>query len=133
MYRLAKEKYKNNYLFSNCIQISCPDGWIPWLDKIVDFVHEKNIETSQEIRIAQVKIKWNHLTVYLNNINTAKSEVKEIYGFIDSICSEAQNYCIVCGEELTESVQDSRLVWKCMTHYDKIQMKRNRENDDRQI
>ena len=132
-YIIASEKYNDHYLFENCIEISCPSGWIRYLDEVVDFIHNLNEEKKIDIRIGQVKMKWNRLTIYPEVLtDTSQRFLQPVDKIISELSEEAANSCITCGRKLVESVYDSRLVWKCLNHYDLIQPKKgNLRNVDK--
>ena len=124
----AHEKYVDHPLFRSCIEISCPKGWIIFLDKAVSLLEEYNKTAESKVGFGQVKTKFGMLTIYIEYYGeneeepfTYVSEVTDagIYEKINSLSSEALNYCKVCGKETTEMVIETRVKKVCFDHFPK--------------
>ena len=122
-YKKAHDKYFDHPLFKNCISISCPIGWLTYLDDIVSSIEAYNLKNKDKLtKISQVKIKYGRLTVYL--FRTPGPLSNDLLLNVDDIVNKASDSCYICGRELIESVENSKIVWKCLDHYEDVQLKK---------
>lgn len=114
------KKYDKNILFENCIQLSCPDGYASIFDKVYDLIVEYNKQNNTNVSFAQVKMKFNLLTIYLDKNFTAESKQKsynELRSKVNFLCGETKKYCKVCGKNLQTTVVETKILKKCFDHF----------------
>ncbi len=114
----AHEKYVNHPLFKECIEISCPQGWMRFLDEAVAEIERLNEDsTESKVGFGQVKVKFGMLTIYLDSYGSAEDSVgRRAYDVVSKICSEAARYCQVCSKEKIEMVIETRVRKVCLDH-----------------
>ena len=135
-FKKAYDKYNNHPLFKGCITISCPIGWLSYLDNIVSNIEAYNLKNPhQKTTISQVKTKFGRLTVYISRESDHSDGFvsQELLKSIDLLINKASDSCCICGKELTETVENSNLVWKCMDHYEYTQSKKHKRVINEQI
>ena len=114
------KKYQDHDLFRDCIEISCPEGWLSVLDKIVDQVQNFNEESGSRITFSQVKVKFGHFTVYaeIRDGDTDKTlSGTAIWTKIQSMAKLARFLCPVCGKQRESIVIESKVKYKCFDHW----------------
>jgi hypothetical protein len=121
-YRLVSEKYKNTELFTNCIEISCPSGYIEIINNISVLIKKYNKLYKQKVKFSQVKMKFGNLTIYFENgpmEYTSKQyrEYKKLLEKINILILESKNLCKICGKQMVDIVINSKILKKCFEHY----------------
>ena len=114
----AHEKYVDHPLFKECIEISCPQGWMRFLDEAVAEIEKINLSSPKsKIGFGQVKVKFGKLTIYLDNYGPERNSVgRQAYDVVSKICSKAEDFCQVCGKGKTEMVIETRVRKVCFDH-----------------
>ena len=127
----ARDLYENHPLFSRCLGISIPAGWLPLLRDLVDWLDEYNATNKTFIGFSQIKLKFDMLTIYVehyledgdmyissdqyNLLNPVRQKVSDI-------CKKSRTVCKFCSKEKIEMVVDSQIKMVCVDHI-------NNEND----
>ena len=119
---LARTKYNKTELFSDCIGISCPNGYIDKLDQIVDRVKAFNKANNVKMAFSQIKMKFGFLSIYTSlNPSVYKPGLTanhtRLLKYIKDTTRETEKMCKICGNQLTEMVIDTQIVKKCFDHY----------------
>tara|TARA_B100000214_G_C23890210_1_gene591395 strand:+ start:523 stop:924 length:402 start_codon:yes stop_codon:yes gene_type:complete len=128
MTNLVFEKYSEDQLFKDCIELSCPDGYIKVFDEIYEVVKSFNEKHKINVVFGQVKIKFGRLVVYLqplidnSDANIYDSPISIDYDVlikkIEIMCKKTGQMCVVCGKKTSTIVIDTRIIEKCFDHYD---------------
>ena len=122
-YKLVSEKYKDTELFTNCIEISCPDGYISIIDDIHRLIKNYNKQYKQKIKFSQVKMKFGSLVVYFENIPLEHTSIsyessQEVLKKINVLIEATKSMCKVCGNCMTDIVINSRILKRCFDHFE---------------
>lgn len=121
-FQKLKEKYADHPLFAKCIGARVPGGWLELIDELVIWLDNYNVENKTFIGFAQIKIKFDMLTIYVEHyidddyLKHDGVHLSRIREQISSICNKSRLTCKVCGKEKTESVIDSVVRFVCLDH-----------------
>jgi hypothetical protein len=123
----AHDLYENHPLFSRCIGLSIPHGWLHLLTELVDWLDEYNISNKTFIGFSQIKLKFDMLTIYVEHyledgdmyINSEQYDLlNPVREKVSDICKKSRSTCKLCGKEKTEMVVDSNIRLVCVDHMD---------------
>lgn len=131
----AFELYDDHPLFSRCIGINCPQGWLQLLTELVDWLDDYNVENKCFIGFGQVKIKWNYLTIYAEHYLGEEEfleqwhleKMEPVREKIAEICKKSELLCQTCGQAKVESVIDSEIRMVCFDHSYNVDIWRRRK------
>ena len=121
----AHDLYENHPLFSRCIGIGLPHGWLPLLKELVDWLDEYNIKNKTFIGFSQIKLKFDMLTIYVEHyLEDGEAYInEELYNLlnpvrekISEICTKSRSTCKKCGKKKVEMVVDSNVRLVCVDH-----------------
>lgn len=121
----AHDLYENHPLFSRCISVSIPSGWLPLLTELVDWLDEYNIKNKTFIGFSQIKLKFDMLTIYVEHyLEDGEAYVnEELYDLLNpvrekvsEICKKSRSTCKNCSKEKVEMVVDSNVRLVCVDH-----------------
>ncbi len=128
MTNLIFKKYNEDQLFKNCIELSCPDGYIKVFDEIYNAVKFFNKKHKTNVVFGQVKTKFGRLVVYLDpmldnpDANIYDSPISIDYDVlikkIESMSEKTKRMCVTCGKKTSTIVIDTKIIEKCFDHYD---------------
>ena len=117
---IQKYSIEKSHLFSYtpCIV----PAWENLIDEMIHLVEEWNKNNSEKrVKFFQIKEKFGYLVVYLEIDYPGESGDKidaELQDKISLIASKGIKICRICGKEKIETVADSRIVFKCLDHWD---------------
>lgn len=127
MTNLVFEKYNDNHLFKDCIELSCPDGYIKVFDEIYEAVKFFNEKHKTNIVFGQVKTKFGRLVVYLEPLidnsdgsiydSPISIDYDALVKKIDLLTEKTKKMCILCGKKTSTIVINTKIVEKCFDHY----------------
>ena len=117
---IQKYSIEKSHLFSYtpCIV----PAWEQLIDQMIELVEQWNSKNEYSIRFFQVKEKFGNLVVHLEWYDAGpRSANKEIpHGLnteIQKIATKGHKICRICGKDKIETVADSRIVLKCLDHW----------------
>tara|TARA_B100000700_G_scaffold329624_1_gene452026 strand:- start:1781 stop:2191 length:411 start_codon:yes stop_codon:yes gene_type:complete len=130
-----KEKYRKYYSNNFIHYPVCPiPGWELLIDTIIEKVikfNQTRKEENQTVKIFQIKQKFSRLVVYLETAKTTnktptierfnselwEEPIKELDQEIQKIASKGYITCKICGKEKVQTVDNSRIKFKCLNHW----------------
>jgi len=125
-FQKIKDRMIQKYLVEKRHLFSYPPCIVPaWENLIDDMIHivehwNKN-NPEKRVKFFQVKEKFGCLVAYLeiDNLNATGNNIDaNLKGKISMIADKGITICRICGKEKIETVADSRIVLKCLDHWD---------------